>query len=57
MDFIFSYSDFYFSIINYTLKKIMNSKRLSDRQIKEAVDGIFSRYDTDKSGTLESSEV
>ena len=35
----------------------MNSKRLSDRQIKEAVDGIFSRYDTDKSGTLESSEV
>jgi len=29
----------------------------SDKQLQEAVDAVFSKYDTDKSGTLESSEV
>lgn len=29
----------------------------SDEQLRTAIDGIFDRYDTDRSGTLEANEV
>ena len=29
----------------------------TDKQLNEAVDAVFSKYDTDKSGTLQSTEV
>lgn len=34
----------------------MTSKPTDD-QLKQAIDGIFDKYDTDKSGTLEGKEV
>lgn len=34
----------------------MNTKP-TDEQLKIAIDGIFERYDTDRSGTLEANEV
>lgn len=30
---------------------------ISEQDLKKAVDAVFSSYDTDKSGTLESGEV
>ncbi len=33
------------------------SSKPSDDQLKQAIDGIFDKYDTDKSGTLEDGEV
>ena len=33
------------------------SSKPSDDQLRQAIDAIFSKYDTDKSGTLEGSEI
>ena len=33
------------------------STKPSDDQLRQAIDGIFQKYDTDKSGTLEGKEV
>ncbi len=33
------------------------STKPSDDQLREAIDGIFNKYDTDKSGTLEGPEI
>jgi len=33
------------------------STKPSDDQLRQAIDAIFSKYDTDKSGTLEGSEI
>ena len=33
------------------------STKPTDDQLRQAIDGIFQKYDTDKSGTLEGKEV
>jgi Ca2+-binding EF-hand superfamily protein len=33
------------------------SGKPSDDQLRQAIDAIFSKYDTDKSGTLEGNEI
>lgn len=33
------------------------SSKPSDDQLRQAIDGIFDKYDTDRSGTLEANEV
>jgi hypothetical protein len=33
------------------------STKPSDDQLRQAIDGIFEKYDTDRSGTLEGKEV
>jgi|JI102314DRNA_FD_contig_21_16549021_length_259_multi_3_in_0_out_0_1 Ca2+-binding EF-hand superfamily protein len=33
------------------------SSKPSDEQLKQAINGIFDKYDVDKSGTLEGAEV
>ena len=33
------------------------SGKPSDDQLRQAIDAIFSKYDTDKSGTLEENEI
>lgn len=33
------------------------TSRPSDEQLRQAIDGIFDKYDTDHSGTLEANEI
>lgn len=33
------------------------SGKPTDEQLRQAIDAIFNKYDTDKSGTLESNEI
>lgn len=35
----------------------MSAGKPSDDQLRQAIDAIFSKYDTDKSGTLEGNEI
>lgn len=43
-------------ICNIYLAKKMSGKP-SDDQLRQAIDAIFNKYDTDKSGTLEENEI
>ena len=42
---------------NISTYKLLMSGKPSDDQLRQAIDAIFAKYDTDKSGTLEGGEI
>ena len=46
-----------FELIFISKKQIKMSGKPTDDQLRQAIDAIFNKYDTDHSGTLEQNEI